>query len=427
MARHLLRLILPIPVALLATSIPAITIETVPVGDAGNANDPGALNLYGAVGYAYNIGKYEVTVGQYTSFLNAVAATDTYSLYNPTMGTESDIAGISRTGAVGNYVYNVIGLPSHPVTYVSWGDAARFANWLQNGQPDGMEGPGTTETGAYTLNGATSTPALMAVARNAAASWFIPTENEWYKAAFYQPASHGGDFDSYWSYPTKSNSAPYSDQPPGATPDNTRVANYYRDDGVANGYNDGYAVTGSIDFSTTQNYLTDVGAYAQSPSYYGTYDQGGNVTEWVETMVDLQTRALRGGSWVDSSIFMAALSGRNNYQPQYEYGSIGFRVASIPGLAGDFNSDGHVDAADYVTWRNNNGSQADYDLWRGNFGATAALSASFSLAVPEPAPWALLSLAWGTGAMIVFGRRSPRRPLVSRSDNCGRPGRRREL
>ena len=69
---------------------------------------------------------------------------------------------------------------NRPVNYVSFWDAARFANWLHNGQPTGPQGPGTTEGGAYhdvgnqTLFG-----------RNAGAKFFIPTENEWYKAAYH--------------------------------------------------------------------------------------------------------------------------------------------------------------------------------------------------------------------------------------------------
>jgi formylglycine-generating enzyme required for sulfatase activity len=181
----------------------------------------------------------------------------------------------------------VIGSADHPITYVSWGDAARFTNWLHNGQPAGAEGPGTTETGAYTLNGATSSPALMAVTRNANAIWFIPTENEWYKAAYYQPAAQGGDSDSYWTYPMRTNSFPFSDQPPGATPDNTRVGNFYRNDFMVNGYDDGYAVavSASLDPDPSQNYLNDVGAYTASPIFYGTFDQGGNAREWNETPV----------------------------------------------------------------------------------------------------------------------------------------------
>jgi formylglycine-generating enzyme required for sulfatase activity len=167
------------------------------------------------------------------------------------------------------------------------------------------------------------------VTRDAGARWFIPTENEWYKAAYYQPAAQGGDADGYWALPMKTNSAPYSDQPPGTTPDNTRVGNFYADDSIANGYNDGHAVTGSTSYSVTQNYLTDVGAYASSPSYYGTFDQGGNVREWNETAVSSSSRGLRDGFWNGNSAFLRA-SNRNAIVPNAENFFIGFRVASIP-------------------------------------------------------------------------------------------------
>jgi formylglycine-generating enzyme required for sulfatase activity len=309
----------------------AITIDTVPVGNLGNANDPATGNLYGGVGYAYSIGKYDVTVGQYTGFLNAVAATDTYDLYHPLMATDLNIAGIARSGVSGSYTYSVIGSANHPITYVSWGNAARFSNWLHNGQPTGAQNASTTEDGAYTLNGATSEAALHAVSRNAGAQWFIPSENEWYKAAYHQPAAQGGDADNYWNYPMRTNSVTYSDQPPGATPDNTRVGNLYQDDGVANGYDDGYAVTGSTSYSTSQNYLTDVGAYASSPSYYGTFDQGGNVYEWTETPISGSSsfRVRRGGSWHFGANNLQA-SYRISLHPTIQVDDLGFRVATVP-------------------------------------------------------------------------------------------------
>ena len=144
----------------------AVTINTVYVGNAGNASDPGTGGAFGAVAYDYRIGQTEVTIGQYTAFLNAVAATDTYSLYNTNMATDPAIAGIARGGAPGSYSYNVIGSPNKPITYVSWGDAARFSNWLHNGQPTGPQNASTTENGAYPLNGATTDAALNAVVRS---------------------------------------------------------------------------------------------------------------------------------------------------------------------------------------------------------------------------------------------------------------------
>jgi formylglycine-generating enzyme required for sulfatase activity len=310
------------------SSADAITISTVPVGNLGNANDPAFGNLYGGVSYAYNIGTTEVTVGQYTAFLNAVASTDTYNLYKSSMALNTNIAGIAQSCASG-CTYSVIGSANHPVTYVSWGDAARFANWLHNGQPTGTQNASTTEDGAYTLNGATSSD-LMAVTRNVGATWFIPTENEWYKAAYHQPAAQGGDSDNYWAYPMKTNSVPYSDQPPGATPDNTRVGNFNSDDSTANGYNDGFAITGSTSYSTSQNYLTDVGAYTSSPSYYGTFDQGGNVKEWNEAVINSSNRGVRGGDWLDSFNLLSSSYRSSFVFPASENSFSGFRVASIP-------------------------------------------------------------------------------------------------
>jgi hypothetical protein len=144
-------------------------ILTVPVGNPGNANDTHGAG-YGGVAYAYNMGKYEVTAGQYAEFLNAVAGVDTYGLYNTAMWTHGYGCQIERfdgTGTAGDpYQYRVAGdWADRPVNYVSWGDAARFANWLQNGQPTGAQDLTTTEDGSYYLNGATSNAELLAVVR----------------------------------------------------------------------------------------------------------------------------------------------------------------------------------------------------------------------------------------------------------------------
>ncbi|MBX7073031.1 MAG: SUMF1/EgtB/PvdO family nonheme iron enzyme [Pirellulales bacterium] len=322
-----------------STHLYAVTIPTVPVGNAGNAGDTQIMSTdvttgYGAVAYDYRIGTTEVTVGQYTAFLNAVAATDTYALYDTSMATDLNITGIARSGAPGSYTYSAIGSTSRPISYVSWGDAARFANWLHNGQPVGPQTAGTTEGGAYTLNGATSDAALLNVTRNPGAQWFLPTENEWYKAAYHQPAAQGGDSSSYWDFPMRTNSIPYSDQPPGTTPDNTRVGNFIRNDPFSSGYNDGYAVTGSTSYSSTQNYLTDVGAYTSSPSFYGTFDQGGSLWEWNEAVLFVPERSasfrgVRGGGW--ERFFQHTGAAWRDYGiPSANVSYFGFRVATVP-------------------------------------------------------------------------------------------------
>ena len=140
-----------------ALSASAVTIDMLPVGNPGNAPDTRYIgNSVGDVDHVYQIGKYEVTAGQYTEFLNAVAKTDPNSLYNAKMADISfDIsngfgANIQRTGSSPNYSYSVAAdWADRPVNYVSFWDAARFANWLHNGQPTGAQGAGTTEDGAY--------------------------------------------------------------------------------------------------------------------------------------------------------------------------------------------------------------------------------------------------------------------------------------
>ena len=84
-------------VILLSVPLPvlAITIDTVPVGNRGNANDSTG---YGGVSYDYRIGTTEVTNAQYVEFLNAVAATDPYGLYNTSMGSTT-YGGITRSGS----------------------------------------------------------------------------------------------------------------------------------------------------------------------------------------------------------------------------------------------------------------------------------------------------------------------------------------
>lgn len=127
---------------------PAVTIDLVTVVDPGNDTNTGSV---GSVDYNYQIGTFEVMNSQYVEFLNSVAATDTYGLYQPMMGF-SAWGGITRSGSSGGYTYSVkANMSDKPVNYISFYDAVRFVNWLENGQPIGAQGPGTTETGTYSL------------------------------------------------------------------------------------------------------------------------------------------------------------------------------------------------------------------------------------------------------------------------------------
>jgi formylglycine-generating enzyme required for sulfatase activity len=284
-----------------------ITYLEVTVGNPNNANDTGGSKI-GSVSYFYEIGKYDVTLGQYAAFLNSVAKTDTYSLYNSNMATYGNVAGIQQNGSSGSFTYSVFGSPYRPITYVSWFDAARYSNWMTNGQ-----GSGSTETGAYTLNGKTSGDA---VAANPSAKFRLPTENEWYKAAFYSPTLNGGT-GGYYKYATQSDTAPGNVV--GNTPNQ---ANYY------NG--SVYSVTQSSSYYSSQNYLTDVGAFSMSGSFYGTFDQSGNVFQWNDLDGTAgSSRGVWGGHWHgDDGSSELSSSGRYTAGPSGENRGFGFRLAS---------------------------------------------------------------------------------------------------
>ncbi len=298
----------------------AITIETVPVGDPGNSGELSGMSVFngagddricGAVGYTYQIGKYEVTAGQYCAFLNAVAKTDTYGLYNAMMGMSSEGCKIQQSGASGSYTYSVANdYANRPVNCVSWGDATRFANWLHNGQPTGNQSLSTTEDGAYYLNGATTDAALMAVSREADWKWAVTSEDEWYKAAYYKG---GGTNAGYWQYPTRSNTEPG------------------RDMADASGNNANWHVGSGTYPIDSGKYTTLMGEFQNSASPYGTFDQGGNVWEWNESIESsfLYGRGLRGGSFDSNPGYLNASCRWYSLNPSFaSYPALGFRVVS---------------------------------------------------------------------------------------------------
>lgn len=287
------------------------SLETVSVGDPGNPPDD---NGFGSVPYAYKIGKFEVTTAQYAEFLNAKAkSTSDGDLWFNEMDIVTQSpgfrCGIERTGEMGSYAYRVFPeRANRPVNYVSFWDACRFCNWLHNGQGDGA-----TETGAYTLNGYNGTDGRR-VKRNPGAKWFVPTDNEWYKAAYYDPQKPGRP--GYWDYPTRSDTKPNREMT------GANAANYY----------DG-------DYLVPKEYFTDAGVFAASAGPYGTFDQAGNVFEWTEGLRPPLLRSLWGGSYGSDDAGRNVITPHQDLSSKSDTSHAGFRVASaIPGTTSTTNA-----------------------------------------------------------------------------------------
>lgn len=267
-----------------ATLAQAAVPETVTVGHPGNAADK---TKFGAVAYTYKIGKYEVTVGEYCEFLNAVAATDSHELYDPRMA--GDYGGIERSGDSGSYKYTVKeGWAKKPIGYVTFQSDIRYINWLSNGQ-----GKGDTDSGTYTIkDNEVSVVDHAALAKGTVAKWVMPSEDEWYKAAYYDAGKPGGG--GYWQFPVKSDTA------------------------SAAALNTGGP--------------SEVGSNKDSVSAFGTYDQGGNAWEYNDHRAGPKF-GLRGGLWYqnDKDDYMRSFTRYDDWSAKWPH--YGFRVAQVGGDA----------------------------------------------------------------------------------------------
>ena len=281
-------LLCSLAVLLLALPASAVTIDWVTVGDPGNACDPQRQRCFGTVDYTYRISKYDVTVAQYAEFLNAVAAVDTHGLWS--LGND-----VAREGTSGSFTYTPNpGRESLPVVSVSFWDAARFANWMHNGQPRGFQDSTTTEGGAYSLTLAGISD--NSVERRSDAQIFLPSENEWFKAAYYDSGSQ-----TYFDYPTSSNLVPICSEP-------TSAPNHANCNGVVGD-------------------RTPVGSYSGSGSPHGTLDQGHNVAEFNDTIFG-DGRIIQGTTFNTSPLGSGADAIRGGYFG-IGYGSLGFRLAAV--------------------------------------------------------------------------------------------------
>ena len=279
------------------TGTHAFNMTFVPIGNPGNADDTtGKPNLVGSVPYNYRMGKYEVSRDM---ILKANAAGS---------------LGITLHDMVANGIPTGNGA-NRPATGVSWNEAARFVNWLNtsNGFMEAYKfstQPGDVDynANAFIALWQASDPGYDAanLFRNSLAKYFLPSVDEWYKAAYYDPNANGG-VGGYWNFPTGSDSAPTA---------------------VSGGTAAGTAVYGQL---VSQGPADIDNAGGLSP--YGVMGLGGNVIEWEETELDLlnssrsSARGVRGGDWFFFSGDLSA-SSRSDDFPSFGKYNVGFRVAS---------------------------------------------------------------------------------------------------
>lgn len=310
-------------VASIASSVMGVTIDMKTIGNPGNA--PAVLSpgqALGGVGYVYDIATFETTNAEYVEFLNAVGQSNPNGIYKARMGNNTN-GGIIQSGSSGSFSYSIksgtnpmgVGYGNVPVNFVDWFSAARFANWLHNGQ---STDPNSLETGSYTLNGQTS-GALPS--RNPGATFVLPNASEWVKAGFNNGGSTGLD---YTTWATNDNNRPAADV------SNLSLANVANYGGNAEGTSGPLAV----------------GSYTNSLSHYGLYEMMGNVAEMTETANTSNSSEwmAMSGSFGTATNSLASFNLSLGFAPVYvsttaSTPQIGFRVAMVPepgtiGLAG---------------------------------------------------------------------------------------------
>lgn len=314
--------------SLFATPAEMSSINPVQVGDAGNQGDSSAYG-WGAVSYEFWIGKNDVTVGEYAIFLNAVAQKDLLHLYDSRMWSERWPL-IQRLGpdAQGNFSYQASTSTSlYPIIFITYKNAQRYCNWLENGKPTGDEVAGITETGTYNL---ITSPATIAAARKKA-HFRLPTNDEYHKATYYKGGSLSAGF---YKYPTQTDSLPQSHS---MDPNGVHNVNVGLSSQGTDGRNFLQNVGNAIHLATFSNEIYD-GCNPHSIGFYGTHDDGCNVAQWTSTTDSSGSFLLvRGADWdywdhntnIWDPFYYAASTSFRVQTPDKADEHVGFRVGRI--------------------------------------------------------------------------------------------------
>jgi len=255
------------------------TIDFVSIGNAGNGDDVAFHELaFGGVPYVFRMGVTEVPEVWITE------------------ATASGLTNVRAGAWTGN----------QPAGDMTWIEMAAFVNFLNTS---------TDHQAAYQLNASNTALTLWSSAeawqlggenlyRHKDAYYFLPSEDEWYKAAYHK---NDGVTANYWNYATGSDSVPTA---------------------VASGMGAGTAVYNNV--TAFPAAVNDAGGL----SPYGTRGQNGNALELLESALDetndqsSENRVARGGDWrtdLDPPYLERFLSSTSN-----SAGSLGFRVASVP-------------------------------------------------------------------------------------------------
>jgi hypothetical protein len=186
---------------------------------------------------------------------------------------------------------------------------------MHNGQPTGAQDLTTTEDGSYFINGIgqSNDTQLEDVVREPDATWVIPTDNEWYKAAFHK---NDGVTGNYWNFGTGSDFKPNNDL---IDPDPGNHATFH--EGFF-GDPEGFTIGAPY-------YRTEGGAHENSSSAYGTFDQAGNMMEFTETVPESDIRRMRDGSWKANSGLMGSSQIDDVMHSSDQFDDLGFRLVNV--------------------------------------------------------------------------------------------------